>query len=52
MTFIIGNFQFYCKIGKKRHKIKQDISKFGSIFPNLQSVTVFGPLKVYLKNKK
>ena len=44
MTFIIDIFQCHCKIYRKEvkwNKIKQDMCKSDSIFPNLQSITVF-----------
>ena len=44
MTFIIGIFQFHGKIEQKQVKIKKikwNMFKSDSFFPNLQSVRVF-----------
>ena len=44
MTFIIGIFQFHCKIEQKQVKIKKikwNMFKSDSFFPNLQIVRVF-----------
>ena len=51
MTFLIGIFQFHCKSKHKQvksNKIKQDMYKSDSIFPYLQSSTLFKGLLEFI----
>ena len=54
MIFTIGIFQFHCKSEQKEvklNKIKRNMYKSDSIFPHLQSITVFNDNLNFISNK-